>query len=231
MNKILVIDDEKPTLTMFELLLSALGYEVLTAENGRDGVEVFCEHRPEVVLTDIKMPVMDGIEALRKIKDIDPHAEVVIITGHGDIDLAIQALNLDATDFINKPVGRENLSQALKRAEQRLAVSRSEQSQVEFVDREDSTDLILRGNLTSLSEKKLREAFSRIAEAGICSLTLQFDANASINGAGISTLAELLEQFKNRGGSVSITGLSENFRTVFDTMGISRLVEYAPAGQ
>mgnify|MGYP001597807028 CR=1 FL=1 len=118
MENILVIDDEKPTLMMFRLTLAAYGYEVLTAENGQEGVDVFNRERPGIVLTDIKMPGMDGIEVLKQVKAIDPSAEVIVITGHGDMDLAIQALNLEATDFINKPVQRVALSQALKRAEE-----------------------------------------------------------------------------------------------------------------
>ncbi|MCK7512448.1 MAG: response regulator [Desulfobacterales bacterium] len=62
---------------------------------------------------------MNGIEVLKQVKAIDPSAEVIVITGHGDMDLAIQALNLDATDFINKPIQRHLLEQAIKRAQER----------------------------------------------------------------------------------------------------------------
>ncbi|KAB1441564.1 response regulator [Pseudodesulfovibrio senegalensis] len=226
MQKILVIDDEKPTLKMFGLLLGALGYETLTAENGREGVDAFREHRPEIVLTDIKMPIMDGIEALREIKRIDPHAEVVIITGHGDMELAIEALNLDATDFINKPVQRQTLAQALERAKQRLALSRNEQTQIAVEQDGDTVVLALRGNLTGLSEKALRNGFEQAANKGGKAMKLRFDANASINGAGISALAELLTGYCESGGQVAVEGLSDNFRTVFDMVGISRLVRY-----
>jgi len=71
MEKILVIDDEKPTLMMFRLTLTAYGYEVLTAENGQEGVDVFNRERPGIVLTDIKMPGMNGIEVLKQVKAID----------------------------------------------------------------------------------------------------------------------------------------------------------------
>lgn len=121
--KILVIDDEQPTLTMFELLLSTLGHEVLLANSGERGLEVFAEHRPPLVLTDIKMPGMDGIEVLGRLKEEEPSVEVVVITGHGDMDVAIQALNLDATDFINKPLRLEVLQKALERVEERIKLS------------------------------------------------------------------------------------------------------------
>ncbi len=127
-EKILVIDDERPTLKMFSLLLTAYGYEILTAENGHEGVKIFKKESPGLVLTDIKMPIMDGIEVLKEIKKINPQTEVIVITGHGDMDLAIQALNLDATDFINKPLQREDLERALSRAGERLAITKNTRS-------------------------------------------------------------------------------------------------------
>ena len=68
MKRVLVIDDERPTLGMFELFLGAYGYEVLTAESAQEGLNIFKKERPPIVLTDIKMPGMDGLEILKKIK-------------------------------------------------------------------------------------------------------------------------------------------------------------------
>lgn len=120
MEKILVIDDEKPTLSMFRLFLGAYGYQVFTAENGPEGIDVFKKERPSIVLTDIKMPGMDGLSVLKQIKKIDPKTEVIVITGHGDMELAKQALNSDAVGFINKPIKKEALDQALNEALEKL---------------------------------------------------------------------------------------------------------------
>ncbi len=120
MERILIIDDEKPTLAMSRLFLGALGYSVLTAENGPAGLEIFERERPRIILTDIKMPGMDGFAVLKKIKQTDPRAEVIVITGHGDVDLAKRALDLHASDFIHKPIEKEALEAALKKAEERL---------------------------------------------------------------------------------------------------------------
>ncbi|MBU2548267.1 MAG: response regulator [Proteobacteria bacterium] len=114
MKRILIIDDEKPTLSMFCLLLDAYGYEVLTAENGVVGLDVFERERPSVVFTDVKMPGIDGLEVLKRIKQIDPRTRVVVITGHGDQDLARQAMELEASAFIHKPIQRKDLEDALK---------------------------------------------------------------------------------------------------------------------
>jgi two-component system NtrC family sensor kinase len=122
MSKLLVIDDEEGIRRMLNLSLSSDGYEVLTAPGGEEGIKLFKDESPPIVLTDIKMPGADGIEVLKRIKDLDPDAEVIMITGHGDMDLAIEALKLDASDFLNKPIKDEALSVALKRAEQRIAI-------------------------------------------------------------------------------------------------------------
>jgi len=119
MGKILVIDDEKATLSMFRLFLDAYGYTVYTAENGTEGLAIFQKEKPEIVLTDIKMPGIDGLAILRQIKAIDPNAAVIVITGHGDTALAEQAIALDAVDFINKPIKRQALEAALEKAKKK----------------------------------------------------------------------------------------------------------------
>ena len=123
MIKILVIDDEKATLSMFRLFLEAYGYGVLTAENGTEGLEIFAKEKPAIVITDIKMPGVDGLAVLQRIKEIDPKAGVIVITGHGDADLAQRALASKAVDFIHKPINKEALDAALKKARQRLGLT------------------------------------------------------------------------------------------------------------
>jgi len=120
MGKILVIDDEKPTLAMFRLFLDAYGYSVYTAENGAEGLAIFQKEKPEIVLTDIKMPGVDGLAVLQRIKEVAPQTAVIVITGHGDSALAEQAVALDAVDFIHKPIKKEALDAALKKAREKL---------------------------------------------------------------------------------------------------------------
>ena len=122
MDKLLLIDDEPDILRVLGISLKADGYEVIPALNGAEGLEAFAAHRPAIVITDIKMPGMDGIEVLEKIKELDPDTEVIIITGHGDIDNAIESLKYGASDFINKPVRDEALSIALARAKEKLDI-------------------------------------------------------------------------------------------------------------
>ncbi len=119
-KKILIIDDEESIVKFLSMSLKADGYDTVTAYNGKQGIEVFKKELPDIVLTDIKMPGMDGLEVLRQIKMIDTESEVIIITGHGDIDSTITALQRGASDFINKPVRDEALAVALKRAEAKI---------------------------------------------------------------------------------------------------------------
>ncbi|MBU0967940.1 MAG: response regulator [Proteobacteria bacterium] len=122
MTKILVIDDERPILEMLKLSLSSEGYDVLTAENGEKALEIFKEQCPQLVLTDIKMPGIDGIEVLKRIKTLNKEVEVIVITGHGDMDTAIAALQHGASDFVTKPLRDEVLMVSLERAKKKLAM-------------------------------------------------------------------------------------------------------------
>ena len=129
MTKILIIDDEQPTLQMLSLFLEACGYQVLTAENETKGLEIFRRELPPIVLTDIKMPGKDGFEVLRRVKAIAPTTDVIVITGHGDKDLARQALDLEASAFFNKPLDTDALEKAIGEIQARLAgVSRTTES-------------------------------------------------------------------------------------------------------
>ena len=124
MNKILLIDDEPDIVRVLGISLKADGYEVIPALSGTEGIEAFVKEKPEIVITDIKMPGMDGIEVLEKIKILDPYTEVIIITGHGDIDNTNEALKYGASDFISTPDRDDALSIAHKRAKEKLDIKR-----------------------------------------------------------------------------------------------------------
>ena len=124
MSKVLIIDDEEGIRKVLTISLASDGYDVLAAAGGEEGIEIFKKESPSIILTDIKMPGIDGIEVLKQIKELNPDAEVVMITGHGDMDSAIESLKLDASDFLNKPIRDEALSVALRRAEQRIAIKK-----------------------------------------------------------------------------------------------------------
>ncbi len=117
---LLLVDDEEDIREVLRLPLEDLGYVVLTADNAESALSIFRSKGPDIVLTDIKMPGMDGIELLREIKKERPDTEVIMITGHGDMDLAIKSLKYEATDFVIKPIHVNTLEIALDRAEERI---------------------------------------------------------------------------------------------------------------
>ena len=227
-EKILIIDDEKPTLKMFSLFLEVYGFAILTAESGEEGLEVFERERPEIVLTDIKMPGMDGIEVLREIKRRSPTTEVIVITGHGDMDLAIQALNLDAADFINKPIQRQSLEQALSRARERLSLAKRRQHEVESRQEGDILVIHIQGSLNAYSEGLLREAYQQGVDARVRRVVLEFEPSTSVNGAGIAILTQLVLDSEKDGVEIVMAGLSDNLRRVFDIVGLTRMVRLYP---
>lgn len=222
MAKILIVDDERPTLDMLSLLLEAMEHEVLTAENGEEGIEVFKSARPEMVITDIKMPGMNGIDVLKRIKEADPLTEVIVVTGHGDMDIAIQALNLNATDFINKPVRKEALQEALNRASERIAMAREGADDMAYKDEQQVAVLDVHGSVTSRSEAMLKESFNKAVGAGAKGMLLRFGQNATVNGAGIAVLTQLMLEASGRGWKMAMVGLSENFQKVFEVVGITK---------
>ena len=120
-NKILLVDDEEDIRLVLSMALEDMGYDVLAAENGKEGLRLFKEFHPPIVITDIKMPDIDGVDLLRKIKEDDPEAEVIMITGHGDMEVAIQSFQSEATDFITKPINVEDLESALTKVHQKIA--------------------------------------------------------------------------------------------------------------
>jgi PAS domain S-box-containing protein len=117
--KALVIDDEAGIRKVLSIALSDAGCEVIAAADGREGLRLFREISPQIVLTDIRMPGMNGLDLLRTLKAEEGDKEVIVITGFGDMDLAIRALQLDASDFITKPIHNDALMVALKRAKER----------------------------------------------------------------------------------------------------------------
>ena len=222
MKKILIIDDEKPTLNMFRLFLSAYGYEVLLAENGLQGLEIFRKEGPPIVLTDIKMPGMDGLEVLRQVKEIAPRTEVIVISGHGDMDLAMRALQLNASDFLSKPVQKSELDIALKRAEDRIKQGTDSAQAIRYLPKEDDLCVLeVEGDISSQSEAMFNEAFQKAWAQGARKILLRFSQRTSVNSAGVAVLIQFLLEAHRRSVPVAICGLAPHFKQLFEMVGIN----------
>ncbi|MBU0992080.1 MAG: response regulator [Proteobacteria bacterium] len=119
--KLLLVDDEKRFLETTSKLLSRKGLEVYTATNGQDALDLIQKQIIHVVILDVKMPGMDGNTVLKRIKDSYPLVEVIMLTGHGTIESAVEGLKSGATDYLVKPADIEELASKAEEAyEKRL---------------------------------------------------------------------------------------------------------------
>ena len=141
--KILIIDDEQDVRDVMAISLEDAGFRTLCAPDGNSGLEALVAHNPQILITDIKMPGMNGLEVLEKTKQIRPHTQVIVTTGFADMKKAVIALQHDASDFITKPVDDATLHMALKRAMQR------------FQDRQELADYTRLLEQTVLNQEKI----------------------------------------------------------------------------
>jgi len=125
---ILIVDDDRQVREVLHQIFMSAGYNCLLANDGREGVEVFKAERPPLIVTDLKMPVMTGIELLQQVRAIDGDVAVIVLTGAADVKIAIESLKLGAYDFIMKPVNVDELLIAADRAFERrqLLIERRE---------------------------------------------------------------------------------------------------------
>ncbi len=121
--RVLVVDDEASALRGLERLLEQEGYKVDTAADGAGALAVAAERPPDVVVTDLKMPRMDGVELLAKLHEQDAHLPVIVVTAYGEVGTAVQAIRAGAEDYLTKPVDFDALMVAIERALSRRELS------------------------------------------------------------------------------------------------------------
>ena len=125
MARLLVIDDEKGIRDALVQLFEYEGHDVMSAEDGREGIELADQSRPDVIFLDVKMPGLDGLDVLARLHEADPTALVVMISGHGTIDTAVEATRKGAYDFLEKPLDSDRLLVTLRRALELKGLTRS----------------------------------------------------------------------------------------------------------
>lgn len=118
--KVLIVDDEKDFVEMFSLRIKEAGHKVFAAYNGKECLDFLAGQQDiDVVVLDIKMPGMDGIETLQEIKKNHPIVEVILLTGHGTIETAVEGMKLGAYDYLLKPADFEDFKAKLEGARKR----------------------------------------------------------------------------------------------------------------
>ena len=114
-SSILLIDDEKILLEAVSDDLKETGYKVTTAVSGEEGLRSFKIHQHDLVIIDLKMEDMDGLEVSRQIRELNPETPIMILTGYGSMETAIEAIRLDLDDYVVKPVNRDDLFEKIHR--------------------------------------------------------------------------------------------------------------------
>lgn len=114
--KVLLTDDEERFLLSTARILIRRGYIASTARNGKEAIASIKKEKVDVVVLDIRMPELDGIETLKELKRIDPEVEVILLTGHASVDTAVEGMKLGAREFLIKPCDTEDLTDKIDRA-------------------------------------------------------------------------------------------------------------------
>lgn len=161
-DTVLIVDDEQDIRELLSLFVRDLGFTPLTAADGEQGLALFRLQAGKgvapIILTDIKMPGLDGIGLLKAVKEHSPQAEVIMISGHGDMELAIASLKFGAADFLTKPIDDGLLEHALARAAERMALRAQVREHTENLER------LVREKSARLVELERRLAARQIVE-------------------------------------------------------------------
>jgi len=169
---VLIVDDDKELRETLREVLSDEAAEVEIASNGKEAIEELRKRSYDVVVTDIKMPEMDGIQLLDKIKKLSPQTYVIIITGYASLETAIEAIRKGAYDYITKPFHLEEIKIAIKRVSEKIKISKENKLLIENLKEAykelellNKTQESLNNRLSAITkitedQKKFNESFS-----------------------------------------------------------------------
>ena len=189
-RRVLAIDDEPSMTEWLKILLEHSGFEVRTALIGTRGEEIFRTWRPDAVVTDMMLPDVDGIELVRRFKQVDPEAEVIVITGQGNIPRSVEALKAGAFDFLEKPVDAERLLDKLEKAlKRRSLMDENEQLKAKLEDR-----YKFRNGIIGKS-KKMQELFELVESVAASEANILIQGE---NGTGKELIANAIHIHSKR---------------------------------
>jgi DNA-binding NtrC family response regulator len=205
-GKILVIDDEKLLRWSLDQNLSKEGYTVLTAEKGLEGLSIFKEELPDIILLDIHLPDVSGITVLEGIKEINKNALVIMITAFGDIQTAVKTIKLGAYDFLEKPFNMEKLKILVAKALETASLRREVTQFRTQLSSKYGFDSIIG---QSEAMKKVFDLISKIAQSDATTIFLQGES-----GTGKDLTAKVIHYQSNRTEKpfmeINCTALPEN---------------------
>ena len=133
--KLLLIDEDDEARQALSAFLEDADYSVLSVADGESGVELCREESPQIIITEIDLPGIDGIEVLKSIKEVSPSSEVIVTSAYNEIETALKSFRLDAADFITKPMNEDTFRAALERAKKRYNIQRKLQDYTAFLEK------------------------------------------------------------------------------------------------
>src|SRR5678815_1902817 len=188
-KRVLAIDDEPAMTEWLKILLEHAGYEVKTALIGTRGDELFRTWKPDAVITDMMLPDIDGIELVRKFKQLDPEAEVIVITGQGNIPRSVEAVKAGAFDFLEKPIDADRLLDKLEKAIKRKSLmDENEQLKAKLQDRYKFQNVIGKS-------KKMQELFDLVESVAASEANILIQGE---NGTGKELIANAIHYNSKR---------------------------------
>lgn len=196
-SAILIIDDEKNTREGLKQFLSSLDYDVSLATNGKEALSIIKKERPEVILSDLKMPEMDGMELLHEVKRINPDTAVIMLTAYGTVENAVQAMKAGAFYYLTKPINFDELDLILKKALRQRALEHENISLRQELIRERHESGQIIGNSQAI--QKLIGLAKQVARAD-SSVLIQGES-----GTGKELLAHLIHSESHRADYPFIT--------------------------
>ncbi len=150
---ILYVEDQDDVRLFLSKILSRHYTNIYLAENGRQGLEKYIEHKPDIIISDIKMPVMDGLSMSSRIKEIDPNAKIILTTAHSDMEYFIQSIEIGINQYILKPIDREKLYNAINICKEQVMLEREVKKQ--HLKLKKSNEMLTR------QERELRESLQK----------------------------------------------------------------------
>ena len=215
--KVLLIEDEPDVRESYIDMLHLLGYEVEPAENGMSGLEKLQKDSYDIVITDLNMPVMDGLETLRRIKKKEIDTEVIVVTGFATIENAIGAMKQGAFDYITKPVSIEHVRIVLSKCMQKIN-GRRENAKLKNINAELSELNELKDKFITITNHELRTPLA-VLKGYIDLLNMETDGNGNADveeyvGIITDTVEEMVDMIDSMHNLSNFTKIKNNFKFV-----------------
>lgn len=186
MEKILVIEDDKITRRLIKEILSRTGYDVIEAEDGAKGLEAFKSEKPDLVITDYQMPVMNGLRVLSEVRSGSPNVPVIMLTGFGDIALTIKSIQIGAFDFLEKPINAPQLKEIVTSA---LNSVQSSKKHEDVLKEGISIDKKIQENILIGKSPQIKEIFKNIGRVSLNKVNVLIEGES---GTGKELIARLI---------------------------------------